>query len=61
VALPSKAAGKQNIEIINAADGLPSKFCDGCLGPAGWSRDGKRLLYGGGVPSRLLVYDFTST
>lgn len=60
VAFSSKAAGERNIEIINTADGLPSKFCDSCSGPAGWSRDGKRLLYGKGVPSRLLVYDFTS-
>ncbi len=58
VAFSSKAAGKRNIEIINTADDLPSKFCDGCFGPAGWSRDGKRLLYSKGVPARLFVYDF---
>lgn len=60
VAFSTNEAGKRRIEIVGTADSVPSKLCDECGAPGGWSLDGKRLLYGGGVPSRLLSYDFTS-
>jgi Tol biopolymer transport system component len=61
VAFSRNEAGKCHIEIAATADGLPSKLCDDCDRPAGWSRDGKRLLFAMSVPfRRLLQYDFTS-
>jgi Tol biopolymer transport system component len=60
MAFSRNEAGKRHIEVIGTADGLPSKLCDQCEAPAGWSLDGKRLLYSTGVPSRLGLYDFTS-
>ena len=61
VAFSRNDSGKPSIEIVGAVDGLPTKLCDQCDRPAGWSRDGKRLLYAASVPfRRLLQYDFTS-
>jgi hypothetical protein len=36
-------------------------LCDQCDGPGGWSLDGKRLLFGKGVPYRVILYDFSTT
>lgn len=60
VAFSTNEGGSRHIEIVGTADGLPSKLCDQCDNPAGWSLDGKRLLYSASVPSRLRLYDFAS-
>jgi eukaryotic-like serine/threonine-protein kinase len=60
VAFSTSEGGRRHIEIIGTADGSPSKVCDQCENPAGWSRDGKRLLYSANVPARLRLYDFAS-
>lgn len=61
VAFSTTDAGKRRIEIVSTAASVPYKLCDECDAPGGWSLDGKRLLYGGGVPSRLFLYDFNSS
>jgi Tol biopolymer transport system component len=53
-------AGARHIEIVDTDDGVPSTLCEECDAPSDWSRDGKRLLFGRGHPSRLLMYDFPS-
>ena len=53
-------AGAHHIEIVNSDDGVPSTLCQECDAPSDWSRDGKRLLFGRGHPSRLFMYDFPS-
>jgi len=60
VAFSRNDRGTPQIEIVGTADGFRSKLCEQCSGPGNWSRDGKRLLYHASVPSRLLLYDFTS-
>jgi Tol biopolymer transport system component len=61
VAFSTNEAGNRRIEIVGTTDSAPSKLCDQCDGPGGWSRDGNRMLYRGGAPSRLLLHDFTSS
>lgn len=61
VAFSTGDAGRRRIEIIGTADRVPSKLCDQCDAPGGWSPDGNRLLYRGAVPSHLLLYDFPSS
>ena len=53
-------AGTRHIEVVDTDDGLPSTLCRQCDRPSDWSLDGKRLLFGRGLPSRLLMYDFPS-
>jgi Tol biopolymer transport system component/DNA-binding winged helix-turn-helix (wHTH) protein len=53
-------AGARHIEIVDTDAGVPSTLCQDCDAPSDWSRDGKRLLFGRGRPSRLLMYDFPS-
>lgn len=60
VAFSTNDAGQLRIDIIGTGDRVPSKLCDHCDRPGGWSVDGKRLLFRGGVPSALRLYDFTS-
>lgn len=60
VAFSRTANGRRRIEIADTAGGLPSTICDDCVAPAGWSHDGKRLLYTAAAPFRLLQYDFSS-
>jgi eukaryotic-like serine/threonine-protein kinase len=57
VAFSRTEAGTQRIEIFDTAGGLPSRLCEDCYGPSDWSRDGKRLLLGRGLPSGVLVHD----
>jgi Tol biopolymer transport system component/DNA-binding winged helix-turn-helix (wHTH) protein len=60
VAFSTTEGGKSRIEIVGTPDGVPTRLCDQCDAPGGWSGDGKRLLYRGGSPSGLLLHDFTS-
>ncbi|MCA1790979.1 MAG: winged helix-turn-helix domain-containing protein [Thioalkalivibrio sp.] len=60
VAFSTADGGKRRIEIVGTADRASSRLCDQCEAPGGWSLDGKRLLYSGGVPSGLFLYEFDS-
>ena len=60
VAFSTNEAGKRRIEVVGTADSVPSRLCDQCDAPGGWSLDGKRVLYRGGAPSGLLLHDFTT-
>lgn len=48
------------IEIVEAGGGVPSRLCEGCFGPGGWSVDGTRVLYARSNPFRLLLHDVHS-
>jgi Tol biopolymer transport system component len=61
VAFSTNKTGRQGIEIVRTADGSVSRLCDQCDAPAGWSRDGTRLLYRTAPSSGLRMYDFTSS
>jgi Tol biopolymer transport system component/DNA-binding winged helix-turn-helix (wHTH) protein len=53
-------AGVSQIDMVDATGSPPSSMCKDCDIPADWSPDGSRLLFGKGLPSRLLVYDVPS-
>ena len=60
VAFSTNDGGKRRIEMVGTADSAPTRLCDQCEAPGGWSPDGNRMLYRGGVPSGLRLHDFTS-
>ena len=60
VAFSTDNAGTRRIDIVGTDGTTPWTLCNPCDAPAGWSRDGKRLLYRTSGPSRIVLHDFAS-
>ena len=60
VAFSRVDAGVNRIDLVDAAGGPASPMCEDCNIPMDWSPDGNRVLFGKGMPSRLLEYDVAS-
>ncbi len=60
VAVSRVVAGVSQIDLVDATGGPTSSLCGDCNIPMDWSPDGNQVLFGKGMPSRLLEYDVPS-